>query len=148
MTYIITKILPTFAVLATMAASSVAIAGDFNQSKEVALPKSQLEYININPAIQMADAYGDMSKGLHGTFGKFPANFDSGVHTHTGAYHGIVVKGVMTNPFKGEDNAPRLEAGSYWYVPANSVHSTACVSDIPCEFFFFADAKFDFFPVE
>jgi len=58
------------------------------------------------------------------------------------------VKGVMANPFKGQANPPKLEAGSYWYVPANSIHSTACISDTPCEFFFFADSKFDFMPVE
>lgn len=130
-------------------ATGSALAGSkFDPTKDVALPKAQLKYVDINPAIQMADAYGDMSAGAHGTFAKFPPNFDSGIHTHSGAYHGIVVKGVMTNPFKGETDPPKLEAGSYWYVPANSVHSTACVSDAPCEFFFFAESKFDFLPLE
>lgn len=123
-------------------------AGGFDASSEVAMPKAQLKFAKINPAISMAGAYGDMSKGMHGTFGKFPANFDSGIHTHTGAYHGIVLKGVMSNPFKDQKNPPEMEAGSYWYVPANSVHSTACVSDTPCEFFFYAGSKFDFLPIK
>ena len=144
-----THLLTIIASLAvTLSVGSANAGSKFDPNKDVALPKAQLKYFNINPAIQMANAYGDMSAGGHGTFGKFPANFDSGVHTHSGAYHGIVVKGLMTNPFKDETNPPQMEAGSYWYVPANSAHSTACVSDTPCEFFFFAESKFDFIPAK
>ena len=96
----------------------------------------------------MAAAYGDRGKGAHGSFGRFPPNFVTPVHTHTGAYHGIVIKGVMTNPFKGEESPPTMEPGSYWYVPAGSEHATACVSNIPCEFYFYADEAFDFHVVE
>ena len=150
-----TKHKSSFSVTMAVAAAAIvfsagaAFAGsDFDSSREVAMPGAQLKFNHINPAIQMADAYGDMSKGMHGTFGRFPVNFEAGFHTHTGAYHGIVIKGVMTNPVKDEKNPPKMAAGSYWYVPANSVHSTACVSDTPCEFFFYADSKFDFFPVK
>ncbi|MBT4905336.1 MAG: DUF4437 domain-containing protein [Rhodospirillaceae bacterium] len=138
------------AVLMQAALSPIAAQADsaFDEKKEVAMPAASLNFENINPAIRMATAFGDRATGQHGTFGKFPANFITPVHTHTGAYHGIVVKGVMTNPFKGETAAPELGAGSYWYVPAGSAHATACVSDTPCEFFFFADQGFDFHPVE
>jgi len=120
----------------------------YDVNKDVALPASGLEYANINPAIQMATAYGDKGAGAHGTFGKFPANFITPVHTHTGAYHGVVVKGTMTNPFKGETSPPEMPAGSYWYVPAGSEHATACISTTPCEFYFHAEQAFDFHPVE
>ena len=135
---------------ATMAAlvSLSAVAGEFDPSKPAVVPREDLSYFNLNPAIQMADAYGALTESGHGTFGKFPASFDSGAHTHTGAYHGIVLKGVMTNPFDGEQDPPKMVPGSYWYVPANAKHSTACVSNEPCEFFFFADGPFDFHPVE
>lgn len=119
-----------------------------DRSGEVVLTKPQLQYQNINPAIQMATAHGDRANGAHGTFGKFPANFATPFHTHSGAYHGIVIKGVMTNPFEGEKNPPRMVAGSYWHVPANAAHATACVSDEPCEFYFHAGSGFDFTPVK
>ena len=96
----------------------------------------------------MGAAYGDMSKGGHGTFGKFPANFITPVHTHSGAYHGVVIKGTMTNPFKDQTDPPKMSPGSYWYVPAKSEHATACVSDTPCQFYFHADSAFDFKPVK
>lgn len=120
----------------------------FDPNKPVVVQRESLSYFALNDAISMADAYGALAEGMHGTFGKFPAHFDAGLHTHTGAYRGIVLKGVMTNPFGSETDPPRMEPGSYWYVPAGMVHSTACVSDEPCEFFFYADSGFDFHPTE
>ncbi len=131
---------------AAVAVFSTAALADshYDSSVEAATPKEQLKFNNINPAVQMAPAYGDMTKGGHGTFGKFPANFETPLHTHSAAYHGIVLKGVMTNPFKDAKSSPKLAVGSYWHVPANSVHTTACVSDTPCEFYFYSRSKFDF----
>lgn len=134
--------------LALLSGCAVQAGTEFDTGKDVALPGWQLEFQNINPAIKMAAAYGDRSEGAHGSFGRFPPNFETPVHTHTGAYHGIVIKGVMTNPFKGEETPPTMEPGSYWYVPAGSAHATACVSNIPCEFYFYADEAFDFHVVE
>jgi len=129
--------------------STAAVAGShYDSSVEVATPKAQLKFQKINPAVSMAPAYGDMNKGGHGTFGKFPANFETPLHIHTAAYHGIVLKGVMKNPFKDQKTAPDLVAGSYWHVPAKSVHTTACVSDTPCEFYFYSRKKFDFIVVK
>jgi len=127
---------------------TVLAGSSYDETREIVIPNSRLAYENINPAIQMAPAFGDRSSGGHGSFGKFPANFETPYHTHTGAYHGVVLKGVMTNPFKNETNPEKMEPGSYWHVPANSVHATACVSDVPCEFYFHATGGFDFHPVK
>lgn len=67
---------------------------------------------------------------------------------HTGADRGIATKGLMTNPFEGESEPSPMGPGSYWYVPAGAVHATACISELPCEFYFHADEMFDFTPVE
>lgn len=123
------------------------LAGSFDANKETVLPQDQVDFQNINPAIRMGAAWGDRGTGQHGTFGKFPANFTTPFHTHSGAYHGVVVAGTMTNPFEGETNPPKMAAGSYWYVPANAVHATACVSTEPCQFYFHAKSAFDFKPV-
>lgn len=136
--------LASWLVIGAMAGCIAYAQQAFDTQKEVVLPGSQLEFQNLNPMIKMASAWGDKSKDAHGTFGKFPPDFITPFHTHTGAYHGVVIKGVMTNPFKGETNPPHMEPGSYWYVPANAIHATACVSDIPCEFYFHAKEAFDF----
>ena len=133
---------------ATLFACAAQAGPGFDPQRIVATPSSELKFENINPAIRMATAWGDKGKGAHGTFGRFPASFITPDHSHSGAYHGIVVKGVMTNPFEGEKNPPKLGPGAYWYVPAEVVHATACVSETPCEFYFHAASAFDFHPVE
>ncbi len=120
----------------------------FDQNKEIVTPASKLVFTKMNPAISMAPAYGDRGKGGHGTYGKFKGDFITPVHIHTHAYHGIVISGTITNPFKGEKNPPEMVAGSYWYVPAKSEHATACVSKTPCQFYMYADRNFDFIPVK
>ncbi len=146
--------LPRLSITLVSLASATLIAGaaqagpGFDPQQTVATPSSELKFENINPAIRMATAWGDKAKGAHGTFGQFPASFITPFHTHSGAYHGIVVEGVMTNPFEGEKEPPKMGPGSYWYVPAEAVHATACVSEAPCEFYFHAASAFDFHPVE
>lgn len=110
----------------------------------LAQPASAITYAEVAPFVQMGSAWGDRSKGAHGTFGIFKAGAASPVHTHSGAYHGVVISGVMTNPFDGETNPPRMGSGSYWHVPAGARHVTACVSKEPCVFYFHADSGFDF----
>ena len=134
------------ALVLVAAGTSAAIAAE--KTSILIVPKTQIKYEKINPAISMATVTGNRSTGAHGTFGKFPPKFITPFHRHSGAYHGIVLKGVMTNPFKGEKNPKQMAAGSYWYVPANAVHATACVSKVPCEFYFHAGSKFDFMPAK
>ncbi len=122
---------PLLLVLLLVSGSAAAQEG-FNPQAVVVLPAESLDFQPLNPVISMAAAYGDRSKGAHGSFGRFPANFITPFHTHSGAYHGIVIAGTMTNPFKGEKNPPQMAAGSYWYVPTGRTHATACVSDTPC----------------
>ncbi len=81
------------ALTAAIALGTPILAGEFDPAAPVAMPAAQLVYFNLNPAIRMADAYGELAKGAHGTFGKFPANFDSGLHTHTGPITALSCKG-------------------------------------------------------
>ena len=130
------------------AALSPAIAGIFDADKPVEKPAAAFKFDTITPFLKFSDAYGDRATGAHGTFGIIPANTPSPSHIHSAAYHGVVIRGVMTDGFNGEKNPPRLGPGSYWYVPANAVHITACVSAEPCLFYTHSDAKFDFAPAE
>lgn len=93
-------------------------------------------------------ACGSREASPHGTFGQFPANFETPEHTHSHAYSAIVLKGEMTNPFEGQTDAPVMTAGSYWSMTAGKALSTACVFDMPCEFFMYSDEGFDFAPNE
>ena len=113
----------------------------------VVTAESRAFFLAADP-IEFAVVSGDLQAGPQGTFGRFPANFETPNHVHSHGYRAVVISGEMTNPFEGETNPPVMTAGSFWSVAADAIHSTACVSDRPCEFFMFADEGFDFTPVE
>lgn len=117
--------------------------------EDAALPVEAKQFtpaFSGNDAITFATAYGDRNKHEHGTFGRFPANFETPSHTHSHDYRAVVISGEMTNPFEGQKNPPILRPGSFWSVSAGSVHTTACVSSTPCEFFMYSAKPFDFKP--
>ena len=111
------------------------------------------------PGPLMVDSWGDRSTAAHGTLGVFPPGFSAPLHTHSNDYHGVVLRGEMTNPFGTDlerflDGDPandhgdvRLGPGSYWYVPAGSQHTTTCVGPEVCWFYFHSEALFDFAPL-
>ncbi|WP_415400836.1 cupin domain-containing protein [Tateyamaria sp. SN3-11] len=115
---------------------------------DVILPEEDKVFKEVMGPVAFADAYGNRETGYHGTFGRFPAGFETPVHIHSHAYRAIVLKGKMTNPFVGEDTAPIMSPGSFWSVAAETPHTTACVSEKPCEFFMYGTENFDFVPVE
>ncbi|WP_299593172.1 DUF4437 domain-containing protein [uncultured Tateyamaria sp.] len=130
--------------------SAQAVAED-GKIADSALPIEDKEFLPAFPGddtINFARAYGNRNGHAHGTFGRFPANFVTPPHTHSHSYRAVVLSGEMTNPFKGEENPPVLKPGAFWSVAAGSIHTTACVSDTPCEFFMYSDQGFDFKPSE
>ncbi len=112
------------------------------------LQAHEVQFEEIAPFVQMGGARGDRSHSAHGTFGLFKAGAASPPHTHSGAYHAVVLSGTMTNPFGDEKNPPEMTRGSYWYVPGGVEHVTACISAEPCLFYFHAEEAFDFTPTE
>jgi len=112
-----------------------------------ASPFAGLAFDQVAPFVQMSTVWGDRATGPHGTVGLFNAGADSGPHTHSGTYWGVVIQGTMTNPFGTEANAPEMGPGSFWRVPAGEQHSTLCISAEPCLFYFHAEEAFDFTPI-
>jgi len=133
------------------AGAAVAVAGAAYAHKETEskiLKEEDKVFVNMFGPVDFADAYGDRATGPHGTFGRFPAGFETPLHTHSHSYRAIVLKGSMTNPFAGEESPPVMEPGSYWSVTGGDAHTTACVSATPCEFFMYGGEDFDFQPVQ
>jgi len=129
----------------------VSVAGPI-QAADTAVSKILKEedkvFVDMFGPVQFADAYGDRETGFHGTFGSFPGGFETPKHVHTHGYRAIVLKGEMTNPFGDEENPPVMKPGSFWAVAAGESHTTACVSETPCEFFMYGGENFDFIPEE
>lgn len=93
--------------------------------------------------LKAGPAYGDPSKGRHGTFIRMPAHFVSPLHTHTADYFGVVIQGVGVNTQQGNIDVP-LPVGSYWFQKGKESHVTKCISDTECLFFIYQPDKFDY----
>ncbi|MHA2686428.1 DUF4437 domain-containing protein [Vibrio harveyi] len=120
------------------------VASDIDNIDSTILLEQNKQFITLMESIQFPDAYGNARQGFYGRFGKFPANFETPTHIHTHGYRAIVLKGLMTNPFDNEKNPPVMKPSTYWSVKAGDIHSTACVSDVLCEFFVYSEHSFDF----
>ncbi|HEX8797478.1 MAG TPA: DUF4437 domain-containing protein, partial [Terriglobales bacterium] len=99
----------------------------------------------IHGELRAAPAYGDLTRGPHGTFIRMPAGFVSAIHTHTEDYWGVVISGVAVNGPPGSKDV-LLPAGSYWFQKGGERHVTKCMSPNECLFFISQDGKFDYIP--
>ncbi|MFT4560306.1 MAG: quercetin dioxygenase-like cupin family protein [Gammaproteobacteria bacterium] len=111
-----------------------------------------IEYsIPTAPFVDFAPGWGTLYSSAHGTFGDFKPESAAPDHVHSGTYYGIVISGIVKNPFGESPNsdvvgAKPLAAGSFWSVPANAIHTTACDAgpDTNCVFYFHSRSAFDF----
>jgi beta-alanine degradation protein BauB len=115
------------------------------RGESVNVPAEQMLFRDIGGNVKMAPAWGDMSKGAHGTFLRLPAAFDSGMHSHSADYHGVVVSGSVANTEEGREEVA-LPPGSYWMQRKNANHVTKCLSDSGCVVYITQSAKFDSTP--
>ena len=136
--------------LAGLALASVATHAQ-SGSPSRSLPSTRMQFSpsGVKDAagreLLISPAYGDLSKGPHGTFIRMPAGFSSVTHTHTGDYWGVVIAGVAAN---GKPGAPdvALPAGSYWFQKGGEDHVTKCLSGNECLFFVSQAGPFDYVP--
>ncbi len=117
---------------------------------DINLPVTELQWLpsgipapNGKGALQIAPAYGNPSKGEHGTFVKMPAGYVSSLHTHTSDYFGVVITGVAVNMAVNGKEVP-LPPGSYWFQVGQQPHITKCISTNECTFFIYQGAHFDY----
>jgi beta-alanine degradation protein BauB len=100
------------------------------------------------PGVQIADLWGDHTKGAYGAITKFPAGFAAPLHTHTNAMKIMIVSGTFIAGPEGKPEV-RLGPGSYFWQPGgNYRHTTACDKASDCVFFSESAGKFDIKPVD
>ena len=113
-----------------------------------ARPVAEAEWTEIVPGVDFAPAYGVFTEEPHGKWVRFEPELVSPLHTHTHAYHGVVIRGTVINPYEGEEDPPEMGPGDYWYVPGGVAHKTGCVSEEPCLFYTHGDELWDIQLVE
>ena len=138
---------------AIAAAVSLVAFADPSGLPSVSTPVTQIKYgptgvsDGVHGELTVGPAYGDLSKGPHGTFIKMPAGFVSPVHIHTEDYWGVVISGVAANGLPGAKDV-QLPVGSYWFQKGGEDHVTKCLSPNECIFFISQTGKFDYVKTE
>jgi len=135
-----------FAIALMISVIGQAESNQFDPSVAVMMPAKNIDWINEAGGVSAGQGYGDRETGEYGSFVSFPSEFVTPDHSHTNAYHGVVITGTMINPMAADgDELPiQLGPGSYWFVPAGKTHITACISDSPCTFYTHSTVFFDF----
>src|SRR5947208_2460010 len=75
------------------------------------------------------------SKGAVSFFLKVPAGGDSGWHTHSSTYEGVVIKGNFSAQGQGDAAETALPVGSYFGEPGKKNHRNGCSKDGDCLMF-------------
>jgi len=143
------KILGLTATLIAALAFSSAFAD--NHTGNTAKPLAGLEFAPIGDLpIEIAVLWGNPQEGESAVMLKFPPNFPGGMHTHTNAYHGVVVSGASKHWVEGESEADTLlqQPGDYWYQTGGQVHQDSFPTDEETILFLQFDGPLDTIFVE
>jgi hypothetical protein len=137
-------------VLAAAAASL--LAQDAGKSQVVLTPASELKWVDLDPkgapGVQIADLWGDHTKGAFGAYLKLPAGFAVPLHWHTYEMRAAFVSGTYIQAPEGKPEV-RLGPGSYMMQPGKGYnHITRCDAAADCIIFFESDGPFDLHVVE
>jgi hypothetical protein len=98
-----------------------------------------------NLPIMISLLWGDRTRdGGFGELVQLPPGFDSGLHAHSGDFHGVLIKGTWVHVNETGQNADvRLSPGSYVRQAGGGMHIDRCVSTEPCVLFLFQYARAD-----
>ena len=120
-------------------------------SQPIFMPAADLKWTDLDPkgapGVQVADLWGNHTKGAFGAFLKLPAGFAVPLHTHTHAMKVVFLSGTYIQAPEGKPEV-RLGPGSYMMQPGgNYRHTTACDKASECVFFVESSGAFDLKPV-
>lgn len=116
-------------------------------SKATYTPTTDLKWYEsgIPGGVKVSPIYGDITKGEHITFVRFPAGTKVPNHIHNTDYVGVVISGNMRHPVKGKSETNiLLPPGSHWTMPANVEHETECLPGVECVALMYQKDHFEF----
>jgi len=99
-----------------------------------------------NPSVTAAAVWGDANAGAHGTFSKFVAGYDAGMHTHTNDVWIIGIKGAYL--YKDDAGEKRIGPGDFLRVPGGHKHWSGGDKKEGAVFYEESSGKFDLIPAK
>lgn len=115
-------------------------------SKIVPFAKLKWEPYAEGSPLMVAPLWGNRSTGAYGMYLKLPAGFEPGMHSHTGAYHGVLISGTWMHWDQGQKFGVELSPGSYVMQPGKAVHNDKCKPGKDCIILLVQNEKGDFVP--
>lgn len=118
------------------------------KARAVLRAASELKWVDAPGAtgVQQAVVWGNAQKGGHGSFAKFAAGTEIPLHTHTAAGRSVVISGTMLEGLEGQERK-ELGPGSYFFIPGDVKHTTACKAGAECIIYTEWSGAFDLKPV-
>jgi len=106
-----------------------------------------MKWVDIPDAkgTQQAVTWGNPQKGAHGSFAKFAGGTELPMHTHTAGSRSVVIAGTMLEGLEGQQ-PKELGPGSYFYIPGELKHTTACKAGADCIIYTDWQGAFDMKP--
>ena len=138
--------------LAQLSAQPTTKASKAAPGQPVFMQAGDLKWTDLDPkgapGVQVADLWGDHTKGAFGALFKLPAGFAAPLHTHTHAMKVVFLSGTYIQAPEGKPEV-RLGPRSYMMQPGgNYRHTTSCDKASECLFFVESSGKFDLKVVE
>jgi len=115
--------------------------------KAVLRAASEMKWVDIPEAkgAQQAVVWGNPQKGAHSSFAKFAGGTELPMHTHTAGSRSVVIAGTMLEGLEGQQ-PKELAPGSYFYIPGELKHTTACKAGAECIIYTDWQGAFDMKP--
>lgn len=113
--------------------------------------RKDAKFVPMDPkqpnGMKAAFVFGDPKTGPVGLLLEVPAGANSGLHSHTSAYHALVLEGAPAHWLPHEANeGEELGAGAYWWQPGGYDHGDRCTSTEPCRAFIYMEGPMDVLP--
>ena len=108
---------------------------------------SEMKWVDIPDAkgAQQAVAWGNAEQGPHAPFAKFEGGGQIALHSHTAASRSVVITGTMVEGPEGQP-PKELRPGSYFFIPGDLKHTTACKAGAQCVIYTDWSGAFDLKP--
>jgi len=137
----------SLAAAAALSAAQVEKAAKPAAAKRAVLrTPSEMKWVDIPDAkgAKQAVAWGNPQKGPHGSFAKFEGGTEISLHTHTAGGRSVVISGTMVEGLEGQPK--ELGPGSYFFIPGDVKHTTACKAGAECVIYTDWSGAFDLKP--
>lgn len=100
--------------------------------------------------VAFAALQGDRFAEPYQALVRLPGGTVSPLHVKSANMFGVVLQGKMLHYASGEDptSASQIGPGSFYRIPHDLAHISACISQDPCVTYLYQDGAFDFTPVD